>query len=478
MRYSNGGYIGSGVYPNQYGDIDGIWKYYTDITRAIRDNNWYVSTVPANVVVSPSNVVEAVGNSVSLLCSYTNDTYGFQEVFSWEKSLNGIDWASINHSGNNYSFILSNTDDNTYYRCKVYRGLKNSTSNSVSVSIATIETPSSPLSLSATAGDTSAYISWSTPSSSGGAPISDYIIQYSINNGTSWTTYNDGITTNTYSSINGLTNGISYIFRVAAVNDGGTGPFSDSSNSIVPDSTPIITLITQPLNDRVLSSSEDGMFVTSGIISNNSTPIYQWQIYSDFDYQGINWYNIANSNNPILNISYNTLNNNNFYIPYNGSGYMVRSILSYPNAVSVTGRHAHLLNIVNQHSFYESLYDDYSTLNYLGVNNNFQYYSISNNSTLYLYLEDYAYEASIESWYTGNTYIGYFEESLDGTNWNTIQAFSGNYYYELTTTASNTTKYYRTRILDLWPYNIIDGSISRSEASYYYTTNQYKIDWI
>jgi hypothetical protein len=72
------------------------------------------------------------------------------------------------------------------------------------------------------------------PSSNGGAEITDYVIQYSTNAGTNWTTFNDGTSTSVSAVVTGLTNGTTYIFKVAATSVMGTGGYSSNSNSVMP----------------------------------------------------------------------------------------------------------------------------------------------------------------------------------------------------------------------------------------------------
>ena len=76
------------------------------------------------------------------------------------------------------------------------------------------------------------WVSWSAPAIAGGT-ITDYTIQYSSNwtapGGGTWTTFNDGVSANTWASITGLVSGTSYAVRVAAVTTAGTGGFAARS---------------------------------------------------------------------------------------------------------------------------------------------------------------------------------------------------------------------------------------------------------
>ena len=80
-------------------------------------------------------------------------------------------------------------------------------------------------------------LAWTTPFDAMSA-ITDYVVQYSANGGTSWTTVPDGRSTGTMSTVPGLSNSIGYRFRVAAVNALGTSAFSDPSAAVTPGTLP------------------------------------------------------------------------------------------------------------------------------------------------------------------------------------------------------------------------------------------------
>ncbi len=56
------------------------------------------------------------------------------------------------------------------------------------------------------------------PSSNGGLPITNYVVQRSYNGGRTWVSLSDGVSTNRFYTVTGLTNGATYQFRVAARN--------------------------------------------------------------------------------------------------------------------------------------------------------------------------------------------------------------------------------------------------------------------
>lgn len=116
---------------------------------------------------------------------------------------------------------------------KAYRG-SNILYNPISV-------PNSPTNVSATLSGKDAIISFSAPSSDGGSPITNYIVQYSSDNGSSWTTFNrDNSTAISNIIVNTLSYSRSYIFRAIAVNNIGNSSPSTSSSSVTTPS-PVVS---------------------------------------------------------------------------------------------------------------------------------------------------------------------------------------------------------------------------------------------
>jgi hypothetical protein len=98
----------------------------------------------------------------------------------------------------------------------------------------TATAPGEPSNVVADPGDGLAIVSWNAPTLTGGAPITSYTVQYSLNGG-SWTTF--GTSTSTSLMVTGLNNGSenNYTFKVAATNSAGTGSYSTASSSVSPD---------------------------------------------------------------------------------------------------------------------------------------------------------------------------------------------------------------------------------------------------
>ena len=151
-----------------------------------------------------------------------------------------------------------------------------------------VTVPSATTNLRASAGDAQVILRWTAPDN-GGSTIIDYIIEYSANAGTSWSTVNDGTSASAASTVTGLTNGQNYQFRVSAVNGEGTGTTSN-----VATATPRVTVqppITAPGVPTGLSATAGDGEITltwSAPADNGNSPIIDYVIEQSTD-GGTTW---------------------------------------------------------------------------------------------------------------------------------------------------------------------------------------------
>lgn len=95
--------------------------------------------------------------------------------------------------------------------------------------------PPAPTSVTAVAGNGQATVSWTAPTVLPQLPITDYRIQFSSNGGSTWSLFTDSVSAATSATVTGLTNGVSYVFRVASVNGLGQGTtWSSASSAVAP----------------------------------------------------------------------------------------------------------------------------------------------------------------------------------------------------------------------------------------------------
>lgn len=118
--------------------------------------------------------------------------------------------------------------------------------------------PGAPTSVTGTAGNAQVSLSWTAPAFTGYTNITDYVIQYSTSAtfASSVTTFSDGVSSSTSTTVTGLTNGTTYYFRVAAVNTVGPSQYSSISSSVVPVTTPsAVTSLSATASDRTITAT-------------------------------------------------------------------------------------------------------------------------------------------------------------------------------------------------------------------------------
>jgi hypothetical protein len=149
----------------------------------------------------------------------------------------------------------------------------NSANGSVTISYVT-GTPGAPTLVSGVAGDASVGLTWLAPTNVGQSAITDYIVQYALaSSPTSWTTFNDGVSTDTSATVTGLSDGVGYVFQIIPVNAVGNGAASAATSTITPTGPPAAPTIT------AITAQDGGLlaaFTTGG--SGSTILNYQYQL--------------------------------------------------------------------------------------------------------------------------------------------------------------------------------------------------------
>jgi len=127
-----------------------------------------------------------------------------------------------------------------------------------------------PTNVTATPGNGQATVSWSAPTSDGGSPITGYDV-------TRYTTGQAAVTTSvgdvTQTTVDGLTNGTTYTFRVAARNAAGTGGQSTDSNPVTPSTVP-----DAPTSVSATAGAGQATVNWSAPVSDGGSPITQYAV--------------------------------------------------------------------------------------------------------------------------------------------------------------------------------------------------------
>jgi subtilisin family serine protease len=109
-------------------------------------------------------------------------------------------------------------------------------SNVVTLTGAAVGLPTPPSSVTATANFTTVDVSW-TGARTTSTPITDYIVEFSVNAGSSWTVFADGVSTATTASLPNMPANVVVLLRVRSVNSFGQSAPSGSA-SVTPRAQP------------------------------------------------------------------------------------------------------------------------------------------------------------------------------------------------------------------------------------------------
>ena len=250
------------------------------------------SSVLVGAPGAPTSVVGTTGDAQVVLVWSAPSSNGGSSITDYVvqySSNSGTSWSTFaDGTSTSTTATVTGLTNGSSYVFKVAAvnsagtGVYSSSSSSVLVG-----TPGAPTSVVGTTGDAQVSLAWSAPSSTGGSSITDYVVQYSSNSGSTWSTFADGTSTSTTATVTGLTNGSSYVFKVAAVNSAGTGSYSTSSSSVLVGTPGAPTSVVGSSGDAQISlvwsapSSNGGSSITDYVVQYSSNSGTTWSTFAD-----------------------------------------------------------------------------------------------------------------------------------------------------------------------------------------------------
>ena len=193
-------------------------------------------TTPTGIVnpptisqISPSSIGDISGSSVTITGTGFSTTGAQARV-----TIGGVNATVTSRTGST-SLVVTAPPGTAGATAVVVTNIDGQSASTSLLSPLLSFVSSAPTSVSGTIADAQSLVSW-TPTS--GQSITNYLVQYSSNNGGSWTSVPRSASTTPSMLVTGLINGTSYIFRVAALNSVGTGTFSSSSSEVTPQTVP------------------------------------------------------------------------------------------------------------------------------------------------------------------------------------------------------------------------------------------------
>jgi subtilisin-like proprotein convertase family protein len=171
-----------------------------------------------------------------------------------------------------------------------------------------IRTASVPLALRTTVGDGQVVLNWTAPASNGGATITDYAVQRSTDGGRTWIDFVDGVSTATTAPVTGLTNGTSYVFRVAARTIAGLSAWTAASAAVVP-----LGRASAPRSLQAVAGDGRAVLTWVAPASTSGVPITDYLVQRSTN-SGTTWTDVADGVSAVTAATVNGLVNGTAYV--------------------------------------------------------------------------------------------------------------------------------------------------------------------
>ncbi|WP_413600308.1 fibronectin type III domain-containing protein [Curtobacterium sp. Curtsp57] len=149
-----------------------------------------------------------------------------------------------------------------------------------STAVTPYTTPSAPVGFRMTPGDGSVELNWAAPASDGFSPLTGYTISQSVDGGP-WADVATPAAADTSAVIDGLQNGSTYEYRIAASNAAGTGPAA-SSNPTTP-----FGVAGSPQAVKATGDDESVSLTWSAPADANGAPVTGYQV--EYSSDGSTW---------------------------------------------------------------------------------------------------------------------------------------------------------------------------------------------
>jgi hypothetical protein len=299
-----------------------------------------VSATPATTPGAPTGLSTTPGNA-SLSIAFTPPTdNGGSSITNYQYSTNnGSTYTAFSPADTTSPVTITGLTNGTSYsvKLKAVNSIGAGTASST-VTDTPYTTPGAPTSLSATAGNQTATISFTAPASTGGSSITNY--QYSTDGGSTFNAFSPVDTTSPI-TITGLTNGTTYSVQLKAVNAAGAGTAS-SSVSVTP-------IQYQTAGSLLFSANPQYLLLDQGITLSSGAYTVECWFYNnnkwsandlDSPFQGImGCTNGGSGTTGCLNLEF--VNSTTILLDRNGIGN--RQIYTLASAVSLNAWHHFVL---------------------------------------------------------------------------------------------------------------------------------------
>lgn len=225
-----------------------------------------------------------VASNAQLTATFAAGTNGGGTITAYEYSITGgLMWSPTSPATTTApTMVITGLANGTAYPVTIRaRNAAGPGPASNSITATPITVAVAPTDPAGSPGNDRVTLYWTAPADPAGAAVSGYRIQFSTTRAGSYVDVPSGscltaapTSTNVTCGINGLTNGSSYFFKVAAVNAAGLGAYSSATSAVVPRTTPSAPTLTS------LTAGDEsiGVNFTSGADGGNAVSSFEYSL--------------------------------------------------------------------------------------------------------------------------------------------------------------------------------------------------------
>ena len=199
------------------------------------------ATASATPVTTPTAATSVAGTAgdtqVTLTWTAPTDNGGSAITdYTVESSSDSTTWTTFaDGTSTTASATVTGLTNGTSYTFRIspVNAQGTGTASTASAAVVPVTTPGVPTAVAATADGTTATVTWTAPTVTGGTAITGYKVESTVDDGATWATATaDTASTAATATYSDLTSGASYSFRVSAINAVGTGTASTASVAV------------------------------------------------------------------------------------------------------------------------------------------------------------------------------------------------------------------------------------------------------
>ena len=231
FRFNNKMWVLGGYSSAAGGDLNDVWSAPVSIDDATAPTSITLAVGNTNPVGGVTDVSVPAAGDTDITGQVTGWVSGSADTIRFTVTDGGSALSTITINSSPYisgsDYTISSTSSLTIVVTTSEGGMATGVRTFVVSVVSAVTVPEVPTSVSATAGDSQATVTFTAPASDGGSAITGYTV----------TSSPGGITAAGVASpitVTGLTNGTSYIFTVVATNAVGDSPSSTASSPVTP----------------------------------------------------------------------------------------------------------------------------------------------------------------------------------------------------------------------------------------------------